>query len=109
MRAKNVVTPFAVRTARPFAFTDLRSEQRTKDQGGKVDYVICSNDKPVIYLECKAQGYNPIYDAVEQLRQYFDGNSDDVHLAVISNGAQFVFFSDLDVPSARFEKFIQNE
>ncbi len=62
---------------------------------GKVDYAIFDkNREPIIYVECK-QLREPLHQHRAQLKNYFN-TSPSVKFAILTNGVEYRFFSDLD-------------
>lgn len=67
--------------------------RKPRGQPERVDYAIFCHGKPAIFVECKA--VNVILDNHDgQLRRYFNSNVD-VHLAILTNGLRYKFFTDL--------------
>lgn len=66
-------------------------------RGEKVDYAIMSSGKPKLIIECKKLGDNLGNPGVSQLFRYFTATQ--VHLAVLTNGVIYKFFSDLEAPN----------
>ncbi len=62
--------------------------------GGRVDYAIQRDGKAVIIVECKPVSNARLIDDRGQLRRYFNAAKPDV--AILTNGVQYQFFSDLD-------------
>ena len=62
--------------------------------GGRVDYAILHDGNPVIIIECKPVSRGHLIDDRGQLRRYFNAAKPDV--AILTNGIQYQFFSDLD-------------
>lgn len=68
-----------------------------KKKGEKVDYAIYKNGKPIIFIEAKAITEDSAsHDA--QLARYFNATPE-VKLAIITNGATYKFFTDLNTPN----------
>lgn len=64
-------------------------------KGEKVDYAICREGEPIIFIECKALHASLDDDAIVQLRRYA-GSLPGVSLGVLTDGQQYRFFADLD-------------
>jgi len=65
-----------------------------KKKGEKVDYAIFKDDTPIMFIEAKAVNENlENHDA--QLSRYFNATTD-VKLAILTNGVQYKFFTDLN-------------
>ena len=62
--------------------------------GGRADYVIRRDGRAVIIVECKPVSNARLIDDRGQLRRYFNAAKPDV--AILTNGVQYQFFSDLD-------------
>ena len=62
--------------------------------GGRVDYVIQRDGKTVVIVECKPVSNARLIDDRGQLRRYFNAAKPDV--AILTNGVQYQFFSDVD-------------
>lgn len=60
----------------------------------KVDYAICREGKPIILFECKKCGSDLKREHASQLTRYF--NSTEAKIAVLTNGVEYKFFSDID-------------
>ncbi|RYE73964.1 MAG: hypothetical protein EOO74_12260, partial [Myxococcales bacterium] len=68
----------------------------------KVDYALHKGGQIAIFLECKA--YGPSFDNYDpQLARYFNAVTS-AKLAVISNGVQYRFFTDLTAPNVMDDK-----
>lgn len=65
--------------------------------GEKVDYVICRNGKPQILIECKKINENLDGD-FSQIFRYFNC-VEHAHIAILTNGTEYRFFSDIDAPN----------
>lgn len=67
--------------------------------GEKVDYAICQNGEPHILIECKPVHANlDCADSSSQIFRYFTCLKH-VHIAVLTNGIEYRFFSDIDDPN----------
>jgi predicted type IV restriction endonuclease len=66
-------------------------------KGEKVDYAIFQDGKPIILFECKTIGTNLATAHASQLYRYFTVT--DAPIAVLTNGTQYNFFTDLDEPN----------
>ena len=71
---------------------EFQSEFSTTD--GRVDYAILRDGNPVIIIECKPVSNDQLMNNRGQLRRYFNAAKPDV--AILTNGIQYQFFSDLD-------------
>lgn len=60
----------------------------------KVDYAICKDGTPVILFECKKCGSDLKIEHASQLTRYF--NSTEARIAILTNGIEYMFFSDFD-------------
>ena len=60
----------------------------------KVDYAICQDGEPVILIECKALNTS-LDDEAAQFQRYI-GALPQVSLGILTNGRQFLFFTDPD-------------
>ena len=65
--------------------------------GEKVDYAICRNGKPQILIECKKNNENLDGD-FSQIFRYFNC-VEHAHIAILTNGVEYRFFSDIDAPN----------
>jgi predicted type IV restriction endonuclease len=66
-------------------------------KGEKVDYAIFQDGKPIILFECKTIGTNLATAHASQLYRYFTVT--DAPIAVLTNGTQYNFYTDLDEPN----------
>ena len=73
---------------------EFLSEYSTAGSSGRVDYAILHDGNPVIIVECKPVSNERLIDNRGQLRRYFNAAKPDV--AILTNGIQYQFFSDLD-------------
>ena len=65
-----------------------------KKKGEKVDYAIFKDNAPIMFIEAKAVNENlENHDA--QLSRYFN-TAQEVKLAILTNGVQYKFFTDLN-------------
>lgn len=71
-------------------------------KGEKVDYAIYQDGKPIIIFECKMAGSDLTKAHASQLSRYF--HVTDVRFAVLTNGTEYHFFSDLDAPNRMDER-----
>ncbi|MBO4956873.1 MAG: type I restriction enzyme HsdR N-terminal domain-containing protein [Rickettsiales bacterium] len=71
---------------RPEFSADFKDKQKNR-----VDYVILSNDKPIIAIECKAINEN-LSKHVGQLRNYFTPSG--VQVGILTNGICWQFYTD---------------
>lgn len=67
-------------------------------KGEKVDYAILKEGKPIILIECKKYGAPLAYQEASQLFRYF--NTTDAQFGILTDGATYQFFTDLDRPNA---------
>lgn len=65
-----------------------------KKKGEKVDYAIFKENIPAIFIECKAVN-EELGNHCAQLERYFN-SSPEVRLAILTNGIEYRFFTDLD-------------
>ncbi len=63
-------------------------------KGEKVDYAIMRDGRPIILIECKYSGINLNKSHTSQLSRYF--HVTDAHFAILTNGIEYKFYSDLD-------------
>ena len=63
-------------------------------KGEKVDYAVLKDGKPIMIFECKAHDCNLKDAQYSQLFRYF--HVTDTRFAVLTNGVQYWFFTDLD-------------
>lgn len=75
---------------------ELNADIGTK-KGEKVDYAILQDGKPVILIECKAHNADLGQVQASQLYRYFSVT--DARFAVLTNGLQYWFYTDLDAPN----------
>lgn len=66
-------------------------------KGEKVDYAIMSDGKPVMIFECKRYGSDLSAENTSQLYRYFGVT--EARFGVLTNGAIYRFFSDLNEPN----------
>lgn len=65
-----------------------------KKKGEKVDYALFKDNSPIIFIEAKSVNENLLnHDA--QLARYFNAVTD-VKLAILTNGLEYKFFTDLN-------------
>lgn len=70
-------------------------------KGEKVDYAIYKGDEPIMFVEAKPVNSNLVnYDA--QLSRYFNAVPH-VKLAILTNGVEYKFFTDLKTPNVMDE------
>ena len=65
-----------------------------KKKGEKVDYAIFKDDIPIMFIEAKAVNEN-LENHNNQLARYFN-STPEVKLAILTNGVEYKFFTDLD-------------
>lgn len=73
-----------------------------KKKGEKVDYAITINGKPTMLFECKTCTSDLQESHAAQLRRYF--HVTEARIGVLTNGANYMFFSDLDEPNIMDKK-----
>lgn len=61
-------------------------------KGEKVDYAIQINNQPIAIVECKQLNVNLQDKHIDQLYRYFA--TSDVHIAILTNGDDYWFFTD---------------
>jgi len=66
-------------------------------KGEKVDYAISQNDEIIMLFECKKAGVNLGTADMSQLYRYFAVTK--ARIAILTNGVQYRFFSDLEEPN----------
>ncbi|WP_419174287.1 type I restriction endonuclease [Desulfosediminicola sp.] len=66
-------------------------------KGEKVDYAISIEGQPTMLFECKTCAANLQESHAAQLRRYF--HVTEARIGVLTNGAKYMFFSDLDEPN----------
>jgi len=71
-------------------------------KGEKVDYAIMNDGQVSVLIECKKLGENLNIKHASQLFRYFSVTK--ARLAVLTNGAVYQFFTDLDAPNRMDEK-----
>ena len=71
-------------------------------KGEKVDYAILKDGKPIILSECKKYGAPLAYQEASQLFRYF--NTTDAQFGILTDGATYQFFTDLDRPNTLDDK-----
>ncbi|TAF52715.1 MAG: restriction endonuclease [Oscillatoriales cyanobacterium] len=71
-------------------------------KGEKVDYAILQDSEVTLIFECKKFGTNLSIENVSQLYRYFSVTK--ARIAVLTDGVQYQFFSDLDAPNKMDEK-----
>jgi len=72
-----------------------------KKKGEKVDYAIVINDKPIILIEAKTHTEN-LDRHKSQLERYFTVT--DSKFAILTNGIEYLFYSDLAKPNVMDDK-----
>ena len=63
-------------------------------KGEKVDYALFKDNEPIIFIEAKSVNEN-LNNHDAQLSRYFNSTTD-VKLAVLTNGIEYRFFTDLN-------------
>lgn len=71
-------------------------------KGEKVDYALLNNGEVQILIECKKYQEKLTTKHAGQLFRYFSVT--DARLAILTNGAQYEFYTDLDAPNKMDEK-----
>lgn len=66
-------------------------------KGEKIDYAILQDGKPIMLFECKHHGANLANEHASQLYRYFSVT--ECRVAVLTNGVEYRFFTDLDAPN----------
>ncbi len=67
-------------------------------RGEKVDYAIMIDEVPIILFECKWSGADLNKEHASQLHRYFNAVNG-ARFAVLTNGVEYRFYSDLDAPN----------
>lgn len=71
-------------------------------KGEKVDYAITLDGKPMILIECKTVGSTLSLNHASQLYRYFSVT--DARFAVLTNGTDYWFYTDLEAPNRMDDK-----
>ncbi|MCL6272181.1 type I restriction enzyme HsdR N-terminal domain-containing protein [Sansalvadorimonas sp. 2012CJ34-2] len=71
-------------------------------KGEKVDYALIKDDEVQILIECKKYGEKLTPKHASQLFRYFSVTN--ARLAILTNGAIYEFYTDLDAPNKMDEK-----
>lgn len=71
-------------------------------KGEKVDYALLHNNEMQMLIECKKYGEPLSIKHANQLFRYFSVTN--VRIAILTNGSQYQFFTDLDVSNKMDEK-----
>ena len=66
-------------------------------KGEKIDYAVLREGKPIMLFECKHHGTNLALEHASQLYRYFSVT--ECRVAVLTNGIEYRFFTDLDAPN----------
>jgi len=66
-------------------------------KGEKVDYAIKHDDEVILLIECKGEGTDLTKVQMSQLYRYFSVTK--ARIAVLTNGIQYQFYSDLEKPN----------
>ena len=66
-------------------------------KGEKIDYAVLRDGKPIMLFECKHHSANLDSEHASQLFRYF--SCTECRVAVLTNGVEYRFFSDLDAPN----------
>ncbi len=80
---------------------EFTSDVGTK-KGEKVDYAVVIGGKPMILIECKTFGSKLSLNHASQLYRYFSVT--EARFAVLTNGVEFWFYSDLQAPNKMDDK-----
>jgi hypothetical protein len=75
---------------------ELVADVGTK-KGEKIDYAILKDSKPIMLFECKHHGANLDGEHANQLYRYFA--CVETRVAVLTNGIEYRFYTDLDAPN----------
>lgn len=75
---------------------ELVADVGTK-KGEKVDYAVLRDGQPLMLVECKQCNLDLAQCHASQLYRYFSVTS--ARIAILTNGVQYHFFSDLDAPN----------
>jgi hypothetical protein len=78
------------------------AEKKSRGQMEKIDYAVCINGQPAIFIECKAADV-AIGTADAQLSRYFNATPS-VRVAILTNGVSFRVFTDLQQQNIMDEK-----
>ena len=70
-------------------------------RGEKVDYVLMHEGNPAVLIECKPAGIQLGVSHLNQLTRYFA--TTEARIAILTNGTQYRFFTDLDKPNVMDE------
>ncbi len=84
-------------TTDPFEVEPEYTTDRDTKKGEKVDFALKIDNKVVILVECKWSGFELNAEHTSQLSRYF--NCDDAKFAILTNGLQYQFYTDLDHPN----------
>ncbi|MEM1063161.1 MAG: type I restriction endonuclease, partial [Planctomycetota bacterium] len=71
-------------------------------KGEKVDYAIYVGGKPLILIECKTAGSKLSLKHASQLLRYYGVT--EAKIAVLTNGIDWEFFTDIDTPNRMDER-----
>lgn len=71
-------------------------------KGEKVDYAVCEEGKVNILIECKPSSAELNINHASQLFRYFSVT--DARLAILTNGVNYQFFSDVEKPNKMDER-----
>lgn len=71
-------------------------------KGEKVDYAICNGGKVTILIECKPSSAELNINHAAQLFRYFSVT--DARLAILTNGVNYQFYSDVEKPNKMDER-----
>ena len=78
------------------------AKKKSNGQMEKIDYAIRINGEPAIFIECKPVDAG-LDDYDTQLARYFN-STPSVRVAILTNGARFKVFTDLQQPNLMDEK-----
>jgi hypothetical protein len=84
--------PFDLNEVHPEFIADVGVKK-----GEKVDYAIMQDGTPILLFECKMAGTDLADAHASQLYRYFSVT--DARFAVLTNGTEYWFFTDLDAPN----------
>ena len=71
-------------------------------KGEKVDYALCVDGKVNILVECKPSSMDLDLKHASQLYRYF--STTDARVAILTNGVQYQFYSDIEQPNRMDDK-----
>lgn len=71
-------------------------------KGEKVDYAIMRDGSPAVLIECKTAGSKLSFNHASQTFRYFSVT--DARFAILTNGIDYQFYTDIEVPNRMDEK-----